>query len=178
LSWNVDEPVAIPVSSAFLLVRNSANAVIPSSVLPTDPARSRQIMQNRESASAPAFTLHFTASVPAFGFSFFSVGAAELPPAPSPPSGAGSEDPLVVANEYLSLTFSRETKLLSSVTDLQRNVTLSCSQQLLYYEAEGHLLFDFKHKRWVGHFFLSASLILNQLWRLRILAPQQLPGGV
>jgi hypothetical protein len=164
-------------------VRNSAKAVIPSVVLPADPARSRQIMQNRESASVPAFVLHFTAAVPAFGFSFFSVSAAELPPAPSSPNGTSSEDPLVVANEYLSLTFSRETKLLSSVTDLQRNVTLSCSQQLLYYEAEGHLLFDFKHKRCVIPFLLPASFILvflflNQLRSLRILAPQQLPGGV
>ncbi len=148
--WSVDEPVTFPVSSPSLVVRTSANAILPSTVLPADAARTNQIVHNRDSPSLPPFALHFTASLPAFGFAFFTVRSADAAAAPgqieTPHHAAGAE-PLVVGNEYISLSFSRETNSLSSVTDVRRNVTLTCSQQLLYYEAEGHLLLDFKHKR-------------------------------
>ncbi len=125
-------------------------------MLPADPARSHQIVQNRESASVPDYTLHFNAAVPAFGFSFFavnSVGVDEEPTAGTEPKILNDSvvEDFLVGNEYLTLSFSSETKLLSSITDLQRNVTLSCSQQLMYYEAEGHLLIDMKHKKCVHH---------------------------
>ena len=160
--WDVDEPVALPVSRAALVVRSSSNTIIPSTVLPVDPARSHQIVQNRESASVPDYTLHFNAAVPAFGFSFFavnSVGVDEERHVAAPTAGTEPkslndsvvEDFLVVGNEYLTLSFSSETKLLSSITDVRRNVTLSCSQQLMYYEAEGYLLIDMKHKKCVHH---------------------------
>ena len=132
-------------------------------MLPADPSRSHQIIQNRDSASVSDYTLHFNAAVPAFGFSFFTVSLAdfdeELLSAAAPTAGSeprslddsDGEDFLVVGNEYLTLSFSSETKLLSSITDVGRNVTLSCSHQLMYYEAEGHLLIDNKHKKWVYH---------------------------
>ena len=159
LGWAVVEPVALPVSSSALVVRSAANASVPATVLPADPARSRQIVQNRESASVADFTLHFNADVPAFGFAFYTVGHADfheeadasVPPTakaqPQPSSSTLDGDFLVIGNDYLTLSFSRHSNLLDSITDVQRNVTLSCSQQLMYYEAEGHLLVDFKHKR-------------------------------
>lgn len=161
-SWDIEEPVAVPVSIAALVVRDSSNATVPSTVLPVDPARSHQIVQNRESASVPDFMLHFNAAVPAFGFSFFTVTPADhLPEKPAtaaatvaapaaalhPVNDAVSKKALVVGNGYLSLSFSPETNLLASITDVKRNVTLPCTQQLLYYEAEGHLLIDTKHKK-------------------------------
>ncbi len=153
--------MAVPVSSAALFVRNSQNASVPATVLSSDPARSHQIVQNRESASVPGFTLHFNAVVPAFGFSFYTVSSAEFhkeaDSAASANAGAVPAlsnialdgDFLAISNEYLTLSFSRETNLLSFVTDVKRNATISCSQKLMYYEAEGHLLVDMKHKRCV-----------------------------
>jgi hypothetical protein len=128
----------------------------------------------------PGFTLHFNAVVPAFGFSFYTVSSAEFhkeaDSAASANAGAVPDlsntaldgDFLAISNEYLTLSFSRETNLLSFVTDVKRNATISCSQKLMYYEAEGHLLVDMKHKRCVcifRVFFLmnGTTLYLNQL---------------
>ena len=158
LGWDVEESVALPVSSAALIVRSATNATVPSTILPTDPARIHQIIQNRESASVSQFTLHFNAAVPAFGFAFFTLSSADpldeaITAAPTFEAAsetlknAVKEDFLVISNEYLSLSFSHDTKLLAAITDVQRNVTLSCKSQLMYYEAEGHLLADIWHKK-------------------------------
>jgi hypothetical protein len=172
LGWGVLEPVALPVSSSALVVRSAANASVPATVLPADPARSRQIVQNRESVSVADFTLHFNADVPAFGFAFYTVSnsdfreeadASVLPTAkaqPQPSSNTLDDDFLVIGNDYLTLSFSRHSNLLSSITDVQRNVTLSCSQQLMYYEAEGHLLVDFKHKRCLSWPLYRCALLI------------------
>ncbi len=157
------EAVAVPVANAALIVRSSLNATVPATILSADPARSHQIAQNRESPSVPPFMLHFSAAVPAFGYAFYTAisadlheeagaaisAAAKAVPAPSS-DDALDGDFIVVGNDYLSLSFSRQTNLLSSVTDIKRNTTISCSQTLLYYEAEGHLLIDFKHKKCVA----------------------------
>jgi hypothetical protein len=183
LGWAIDELVALPVSTAALVVRNHDSSLVPSTVLPADQARSDQIIQNRESSSIPSFTLHFSAAVPPFGFSFFTVSPADhleesdTPAAHSTPTSVDDtlvDDFLAIQNEYLALYFSSETKLLSAIRDVQRNITLSCSQQLMYYEAEGHLLIDTKHKRCCASVPCCPTHPRNQLGRLRIPAPQQL----
>ena len=55
--WSVDEPVTFPVSSPSLAVRNSANTILPSTVLPADAARTNQIMHNRDSPDHPPIAL-------------------------------------------------------------------------------------------------------------------------
>jgi hypothetical protein len=160
-SWDIEEPVAVPVSIAALVVRDSSNATVPSTVLPVDLARSHQIIKNRESFSVSDFTLHFNAVVPAFGFSFFTVTPSDLLEKPAAAlhsaNDAVNKKVLVVGNGYLSLSFSPETNLLASITDVKRNVTLPCTQQLLYYEAEGHLLIDTKHKK-CAHYLVVSDL--------------------
>ena len=146
----------MPVSNAALIVRSAANATVSSTVLPADPARTNQIIQNRESTSVSDFTLHFNAAVPAFGFAFFTVSSTEaldeaitaVPKVEAvSKSHKNADDLTVISNEYLTLSFSPETKLLSTITDIQRNVTISCQNQLMYYEAEGHALADVWHKK-------------------------------
>jgi hypothetical protein len=186
--WDIVEPVAVPVSSADLVVRSSQNTTVAATVLPTDPARSRQIVQNRESASVSDFTLHFNAVVPAFGFSFYTVISTADAHQEGVAASANSEEFLassdktlnenflIVRNDYLSLSFSRDTNLLSFVTDIQRNETISCSQNLMYYEAEGHLLIDFMHKKCVIPFWYGSFLFLIQFRSIYFSTPQQYPG--
>ena len=120
------ELVRLPVNaSAGLVVLDSTNATLYSSVLPTFTTSAAV------QGGAP-HTLSFYATVPALGFSTFFLTAA---PEQKVEEQSSTADAFTLSNDVWSIGFDSATGLITNLTDLRTNTTRPLHQSFYYYIA-------------------------------------------
>ncbi|XP_036354000.2 lysosomal alpha-mannosidase isoform X1 [Ochotona princeps] len=129
LGRKVDHMVRLPVSEGSFLVKDPKGDTVPSDVLQLPQAE----------GDTPSPELLFSASVPALGFSTYSVArvSSRNPQARTPqpiPKKTGS-GALVIQNEHIRATFNPETGLLMQIENIDRKLVLPVSQSFLWYNA-------------------------------------------
>lgn len=114
--------VRLPVSAGAFLVKDPSGHAVPSDVL----------LLPQPEGQKPSPELLFSASVPALGFSIYSVARVSLqnPKAHSPERipQKSRTGVLVIQNEYIRATFNPETGLLMQIEDLEQKLVLPVSQ--------------------------------------------------
>lgn len=125
LGRKVDWMVRLPVSEGLFLVKDPSNKTVLSKVV--------------ELPSSDNPELLFPASVPALGFSIYSVMRMPVwrpqarPPKPWPQKFGPSV--LSIKNEYLQATFHPDTGFLRAIEVLDRKLVLPVSQAFFWYNA-------------------------------------------
>ncbi|XP_051693810.2 lysosomal alpha-mannosidase [Oryctolagus cuniculus] len=129
LARKVDRMVRLPVSAGAFLVKDPSGHAVPSDVL----------LLPQPEGQKPSPELLFSASVPALGFSIYSVARVSLqnPKAHSPERipQKSRTGVLVIQNEYIRATFNPETGLLMQIEDLEQKLVLPVSQAFFWYNA-------------------------------------------
>ncbi|KAF5918545.1 hypothetical protein HPG69_006885 [Diceros bicornis minor] len=125
LGRKVDWMVRLPVGKHVFLVRDPSGTVVPSDVVTLPSSDSQELL--------------FSASVPALGFSIYSVtqGPSQRPQAytPQPRSQKPSSRVLVIQNEYLRARFDPYTGLLVELENLDQKLLLPVRQAFYWYNA-------------------------------------------
>ncbi|XP_062965767.1 lysosomal alpha-mannosidase isoform X2 [Cynocephalus volans] len=129
LGRNVDWMVRLPVSKSVFLVKDPNGRTVQSNVVIPPSSDSQE--QHPE--------LLFSASVPALGFSIYSVvqvpgrnPKARIPL--SRPQKSWSRD-LAIENEYIRATFDRNTGLLMEIENMDQKLLLPIRQAFFWYNA-------------------------------------------
>ncbi|KAL2764393.1 lysosomal alpha-mannosidase isoform 2 precursor [Daubentonia madagascariensis] len=129
LGRKVDWMVRLPVRKGVFLVRDPNGRTVQSDVV-IIPSTNKQVDRSE---------LLFSASVPALGFSTYSVAkVASWNPqlhAPKPSPKKSSSHVLAIENEYIRATFSPETGLLVEVENMEKNLLLPVQQAFFWYNA-------------------------------------------
>ncbi|XP_049645255.1 lysosomal alpha-mannosidase [Suncus etruscus] len=127
LARSVTQMVRLPVSSAAYLVKDPNNKAVPSEVVPIPYLDQQELL--------------FSASVPALGFSVYTVQVAKMHPR-IPTSRLTSQEPqssepssITIENEYIRARFDRRTGLLVAVQNLEKNMELPVYQAFYWYNA-------------------------------------------
>ncbi|XP_033709972.1 lysosomal alpha-mannosidase [Tursiops truncatus] len=125
LGRKVDWMVRLPVSKHVFLVRDPSGTVVPSDVVMIPSSDSQELL--------------FSASVPALGFSIYSVTQV---PGQSPQAyihHPRSQKPwsrvLVIQNEYIRARFDPDSGLLMELENLDQNLRLPVRQAFYWYNA-------------------------------------------
>ncbi|XP_049563066.1 lysosomal alpha-mannosidase isoform X1 [Orcinus orca] len=125
LGRKVDWMVRLPVSKHVFLVRDPSGTVVPSDVVMIPSSDSQELL--------------FSASVPALGFSIYSVTQV---PGQSPQAHIHhprSQKPwsrvLVIQNEYIRARFDPDSGLLMELENLDQNLRLPVRQAFYWYNA-------------------------------------------
>nr|XP_051693838.1 lysosomal alpha-mannosidase isoform X3 [Oryctolagus cuniculus]XP_051693840.1 lysosomal alpha-mannosidase isoform X3 [Oryctolagus cuniculus] len=94
----------------------------------------------------PSPELLFSASVPALGFSIYSVSRVSLQRSnthtPQPIPQKPGSDVLVIKNEFIRATFDPETGLLIRIHDVEQKLVLPVSQSFFWYTAGTESIMD------------------------------------
>ncbi|XP_069914917.1 lysosomal alpha-mannosidase isoform X3 [Oryctolagus cuniculus] len=129
LARKVDRMVRLPVSEGAFLVKDPSGHAVPSDVL----------LLPQPEGQKPSPELLFSASVPALGFSIYSVARVSLqnPKAHSPERipQKSRTGVLVIQNEYIRATFSTKTGFLMQIEDMEQKLVLPVSQSFFWYSA-------------------------------------------
>ncbi|XP_016017648.2 lysosomal alpha-mannosidase isoform X4 [Rousettus aegyptiacus] len=133
LGRKVEWMVRLPVSKHIFLVKDPNGTVIPSDVV-TMPSSDRQ-------------ELLFSASVPALGFSIYSVtqvpGQSPQAHTSKPRSQKSSSRILTIQNEYIRARFDPDTGLLVELENMDQKLLLPVRQAFYWYNAStGNYLSD------------------------------------
>lgn len=129
LGRKVDHMVRLPVSKGSFLVKDPKGHAVTSDV----------VMNPQAETQIPIPELLFSASVPALGFSVYSIArVSRLKPKShmpkSVPWSSGSAV-LMIKNEHIRATFNAETGLLMKIENTDQKVVLPVSQSFLWYKA-------------------------------------------
>ncbi|XP_012496872.1 PREDICTED: lysosomal alpha-mannosidase [Propithecus coquereli] len=128
LARKVDWMVRLPVTKGVFLVRDPNGRTVQSSVVVSPSTEQKDLSE-----------LLFSASVPALGFSVYSVDlltsrdAQARTPKPRPKNS--SSHILAIENEYIRATFSPKTGLLVEIENLEKNLVLPVQQAFFWYNA-------------------------------------------
>nr|XP_051693807.1 lysosomal alpha-mannosidase isoform X3 [Oryctolagus cuniculus] len=129
LARKVDRMVRLPVSEGAFLVKDPSGHAVSSDVL----------LLPQPEGQKPSPELLFSASVPALGFSIYSVARVSLqnPKAHSPKRipQKSRTGVLVIQNEYIRATFSTKTGFLMQIEDMEQKLVLPVSQSFFWYSA-------------------------------------------
>ncbi|XP_062034472.1 lysosomal alpha-mannosidase-like [Lepus europaeus] len=127
LARKVDRMVRLPVSAGTFLVKDPSGHAVPSDVL----------LLPQPEGQKPSPELLFSASVPALGFSIYSVSRVSLQRAnthtPQPIPQKPGSDVLVITNEFIRATFDPETGLLIRIHNVEQKLVLPVSQSFFWY---------------------------------------------
>nr|XP_051691757.1 lysosomal alpha-mannosidase [Oryctolagus cuniculus] len=132
LARKVDRMVRLPVSAGAFLVKDPSGHAVPSDVL----------LLPQPEGQKPRPELLFSASVPALGFSIYSV-AQVFPEKPKvhrarpSPEKSGS---FVIHNEFIRAMFSHETGLLTQIEVTDQKLMLPVNQTFFWYNANTGVL--------------------------------------
>ncbi|XP_036044538.1 lysosomal alpha-mannosidase isoform X2 [Onychomys torridus] len=129
LGRKVHQMVRLPVSEGIFFVEDPNGKTVPSNVVILPSSYSKKYR----------WELVFSASVPALGFSIYSVvkvtvhnsQAQSLPASPRKPRSYV----LAIENEYIRATFDSETGLLMKIENMEQNISLPVSQGFFWYNA-------------------------------------------
>ncbi|XP_006874364.1 PREDICTED: lysosomal alpha-mannosidase [Chrysochloris asiatica] len=126
LGRKLDWMVRLPVSEGVFLVKDPSGGTVPSEVV---------ILPGSDSQQHPPELL-FSASLPALGFSTYSVARV---PGRSPKTHIRRHRPqshaLVIQNEYIRASFNPDTGLLMEIENLEQNLQLPVRQAFFWYNA-------------------------------------------
>nr|XP_017193536.2 lysosomal alpha-mannosidase [Oryctolagus cuniculus] len=128
LARKVDRMVRLPVSAGAFLVKDPSGHAVPSDVL----------LLPQPEGQKPSPELLFSASVPALGFSIYSVAVVSqqkhqghfprcIPQKPRPG--------VIIRNKYIQATFNPKTGFLMQIEDLEKQLVLPVSQSFFWYDA-------------------------------------------
>nr|XP_051693843.1 lysosomal alpha-mannosidase isoform X6 [Oryctolagus cuniculus] len=136
LARKVDRMVRLPVSAGAFLVKDPSGHAVPSDVL----------LLPQPEGQKPSPELLFSASVPALGFSIYSVSRVSLQRSnthtPQPIPQKPGSDVLVIKNEFIRATFDPETGLLIRIHDVEQKLVLPVSQSFFWYTAGTESIMD------------------------------------
>ncbi|XP_036045066.1 lysosomal alpha-mannosidase-like [Onychomys torridus] len=129
LGRKVHQMVRLPVSEGNFFVEDPNGKTVPSNVVILPSSYSKKYR----------WELVFSASVPALGFSIYSVvkvtvhnsQAQSLPARPRKPRSYV----LAIENEYIRATFDSGTGLLMKIENMEQNISLPVSQGFFWYNA-------------------------------------------
>ncbi|KAK3702899.1 hypothetical protein QZH41_014169, partial [Actinostola sp. cb2023] len=134
LARDVTAYVRLPVVSSSVDVYNPQAKSIKSQMLPiSKETKEVRVLQNL-SKSTSSYELVYQATLPALGFASYFVDI-DKSKHPRLPMSTLSVETVVVANEFVKLEFSKQSGLLTSMTDLQSKISTSVSQQFFWYNA-------------------------------------------
>uniref|UniRef100_A0A5F9DEB4 Alpha-mannosidase n=1 Tax=Oryctolagus cuniculus TaxID=9986 RepID=A0A5F9DEB4_RABIT len=129
LARKVDRMVRLPVSAGAFLVKDPSGHAVPSDVL----------LLPQPEGQKPSPELLFSASVPALGFSIYSVSRVSLRRSkthiPQPISQKPGSAVLNIKNEHIRATFNLETGFLMQIEDLEQKLVLPMNQSFFWYKA-------------------------------------------
>ncbi|XP_051024475.1 lysosomal alpha-mannosidase-like [Acomys russatus] len=129
LGRKVSQMVRLPVTEGVFIVKDPEGQTVPSNVVLIPSSYSK--MYERE--------LLFSASVPALGFSIYSVTKMSGRKSQTHSLRARPRKPtsqvLSIENEYIRATFDSGTGLLKKIENMEQNLSLPVSQDFLWYKA-------------------------------------------
>ncbi|XP_036096626.1 lysosomal alpha-mannosidase [Molossus molossus] len=125
LGRKVDWMVRLPVSKHIFLVKDPSGTVVPNNVVTMPSSNGQELL--------------FSASVPALGFSIYSVtqvpGRSPRAPVPQPRFQKPSSRDLTIQNEYIWARFDPDTGLLVEMKNLEQDLLLPIRQTFYWYNA-------------------------------------------
>nr|XP_012645942.1 lysosomal alpha-mannosidase isoform X1 [Microcebus murinus] len=128
LARKVDWMVRLPVSKSLFVVKDPNGKAVQSSVVVTPSTEQRDLSE-----------LLFSASVPALGFSVYSVAMSNSPAPRVHKLKTKSKKPsthiLTIENEFIRATFHPKTGLLMQIENLEKNLLLPVQQGFYWYNA-------------------------------------------
>ncbi|XP_051050981.1 lysosomal alpha-mannosidase isoform X2 [Phodopus roborovskii] len=129
LGRKVQHMVRLPVSEGLFFVKDPNGKTVPSNVVLRPSSYSKRYQ----------WDLLFSASVPALGFSIYSVAKVT---APNPQSYSlltrskkSRSHVLAIENEYIRATFDSDTGLLMKIENMEQTLSLPVSQGFFWYNA-------------------------------------------
>ena len=141
IAREVNTIIRLPLAVSTMAVYGPKGQPVASQILPiSDATKQVQILQNQKQ-SRSTFEIMFEAHVPALGFATYFINSTQhrshldklfgSPPKKAPKK---SED-ISIENEHITLTFSSDTGLLTSMTDKSSKVTTKLTQAFYWYNA-------------------------------------------
>ncbi|XP_012584627.1 PREDICTED: lysosomal alpha-mannosidase isoform X2 [Condylura cristata] len=125
LGRKIDHMVRLPVSKHVYIVKDPKDAVVPNDVVTLSSSDNQELL--------------FSASVPALGFSIYSVTEVpdQLPRTHNlqPKFRKPLPSILAIQNEYIQARFDPDTGLLMEIRNLERNLLLPVRQAFFWYNA-------------------------------------------
>ncbi|XP_076427994.1 lysosomal alpha-mannosidase isoform X2 [Peromyscus maniculatus bairdii] len=129
LGRKVHQMVRLPVSEGIFFVEDPNGKTVPSNVVILPSSYSKKYR----------WDLVFSASVPALGFSIYSVVKVTVHNPQAQSLQASPRKPrsyvLAIENEYIRATFNSETGLLMKIENMEQNISLPVSQGFFWYNA-------------------------------------------
>ncbi|XP_052582965.1 lysosomal alpha-mannosidase-like isoform X2 [Peromyscus californicus insignis] len=129
LGRKVHQMVRLPVSEGIFFVKDPNGKTVPSNVVILPSSYSKKYLCE----------LVFSASVPALGFSIYSVVKVTVHNSQAQSLQASPRRPrsyvLAIENEYIRATFDSETGLLMKIENMEQNLSLPVSQGFFWYKA-------------------------------------------
>ncbi|XP_076427921.1 lysosomal alpha-mannosidase isoform X4 [Peromyscus maniculatus bairdii] len=129
LGRKVHQMVRLPVSEGMFFVKDPNGKTVPSNV----------VMLPSSYIKKYRWELVFSASVPALGFSIYSVVKVTVHNPQAQSFQASPRKPrsyvLAIENEYIRATFDSETGLLMKIENIEQNISLPVSQGFFWYKA-------------------------------------------
>ncbi|XP_055975225.1 lysosomal alpha-mannosidase [Sorex fumeus] len=120
VNWNV----RLPISTRAALVKDPEDKTVPSEVVLNLDLDQQELL--------------FSASVPALGFSVYTVQATDAHPQPPAPHVTARKlwlSTMTIENEYIRARFDRESGLLVAIENLEKNLELPVQQAFYWYNA-------------------------------------------
>ncbi|KAL1785109.1 lysosomal alpha-mannosidase [Sigmodon hispidus] len=169
LGRNVQRMIRLPVSEGIFFVKDPNGKTVPSNVVMLPSPFSEKYL----------WELLFSASVPALGFSIYSVvkvtSSKTLPHSLQVIPRKPRSHVLVIENEYIRATFDSGTGLLMKIENMEQNLSLPVSQGFFWYnasegdevslQASGAYIFRPRHltplpvSRWAQIHLLKTALV-------------------
>lgn len=142
LGRTVSTYLRIPMASSSIAVYNPQGQPVKSQVLPISDETIAVRKQQNLSDNNSKYELVFQVKIPALGFATYFVNLTKSKSKNFKAHKTQVEDvlafkdePVVIQNDFVKLEFSKDTGLLSSMTDLESKLTSTVNQQFLWYNA-------------------------------------------
>ena len=142
LGRTVSTYLRIPVFDSSVAVYSPQGQLVKGQVLPISAETKSVRKQQKLINSNSNYELVFPVQIPALGFATYFVNLTKSKSKNSKAYKTQEEnvwslkdEPLVIQNEFVKMEFSKDTGLLSSMTDLESKLTSTVNQQFLWYNA-------------------------------------------